>query len=138
MEYASPRPFDDAHLVTSEGGLDWVRGVEPCVGKIKDITVVEWMSAFRLFCHRAGETLQISRTSSRTTRRKASQFIYTNHHVGARLATNGVILCRCAIPFFEVEMIFELDGARGIRARVHLPLLVDEFVRVKLKVLSHA
>ena len=44
MEYASPRPVDDGHLVTSEGGLDWVRGVEPCVGKVKDIKVLEQLA----------------------------------------------------------------------------------------------
>ena len=78
------------------------------------------------------------RGQKRERRRNLCIPITTLVEYDARLATNGVILCRCGIPFFEVHMMFEFDGARGMRARIHLPSLVDEFVRVKLKALSHA
>ena len=47
---------------------------------------------------------------------------------GARLATNGVILCRCKIPFTEVRAIFALAGSHGMGARLHSPSLADELV----------
>ena len=40
MDYAEPRPFDDAHFVKPEGGIDWVRGVEPMSGGAKSIRII--------------------------------------------------------------------------------------------------
>ena len=48
--------------------------------------------------------------------------------MGARLASNGVILCRSKIPFTAIQAIFELDGARGMGPRIQSPSLVDEYV----------
>ena len=48
--------------------------------------------------------------------------------MGARLASNGVILCRSKIPFTTIQAIFELDGARGVGPRIQSPSLVDEYV----------
>ena len=48
--------------------------------------------------------------------------------MGARLASNGVILCRSKIPFAAIQAIFELDGARGMGPRIQSPSLVDEYV----------
>ena len=49
--------------------------------------------------------------------------------MGARLASNGVILCRGKIPYNAIQAIFELDGARGRGPRIQSPSLVDEYVR---------
>ena len=40
MDYAKPRPFDDAHFIKSEGGIDWVRGVELMSGGAKSLKVI--------------------------------------------------------------------------------------------------
>ena len=48
--------------------------------------------------------------------------------MGARLASNGVILCRDKIPFTATQAIFELDGTRGMGSRIQSPSLVDEYV----------
>ena len=48
--------------------------------------------------------------------------------MGARLASNGVILCREKIPCNAIQAIFELDGARGMGPRIQSPSLVDEYV----------
>ena len=48
--------------------------------------------------------------------------------MGARLASNGVVLCRSKIPFTAIQAIFELDGARGMGPRIQSPSLVDEYV----------
>ena len=48
--------------------------------------------------------------------------------MGARLASNGVILCREKIPYNAIQAIFELDGARGMGPRIQSPSLVDEYV----------
>ena len=48
--------------------------------------------------------------------------------MGARLASNGVILCRDRIPYNAIHAIFELDGARGMGPRIQSPSLVDEYV----------
>ena len=49
--------------------------------------------------------------------------------MGARLASNGVVLCRDKIPFTATQAIFELDGTRGMGSRIQSPSLVDEYVR---------
>ena len=54
--------------------------------------------------------------------------ITTLMEMGARLASNGVILCRSKIPFTAIQAIFELDGARGMGPRIQSPSLVDEYV----------
>ena len=48
--------------------------------------------------------------------------------MGARLASNGAILCREKIPYNAIQAIFELDGARGMGPRIQSPSLVDEYV----------
>ena len=48
--------------------------------------------------------------------------------MGARLASNGVILCRGKVPFTAIQAIFELDGSRGMGPRIQSPSLVDEYV----------
>ena len=48
--------------------------------------------------------------------------------MGARLASNGVILRRDKIPFAAIQAIFEIDGARGMGPRTQSPSLVDEYV----------
>ena len=54
--------------------------------------------------------------------------ITTLRDMGARLASNGVILCRGKIPFTAIQAIFELDGARGMGPRIQSPSWVDEYV----------
>ena len=54
--------------------------------------------------------------------------ITTLKELGARLASNGVILCRDKVPFAAVQAIFELDGTRGMGSRIQSPSLVDEYV----------
>ena len=48
--------------------------------------------------------------------------------LGARLATNGVILCRNKVPFSAIHAIFALSGARGMGERLQSPSLMDEYV----------
>ena len=48
--------------------------------------------------------------------------------MGARLASNGVILCREKVPYTAIQAIFELDGVRGMGPRIQPPSLVDEYV----------
>ena len=54
--------------------------------------------------------------------------ITTLKEMGARLASNGVILCRDKIPFTAIQAIFDLDGTRGMGSRIQSPSLVDEYV----------
>ena len=54
--------------------------------------------------------------------------ITTLMEMGARLASNGVILCRSKIPFTAIQAIFELAGTRGMGPRIQSPSLVDEYV----------
>ena len=37
LEYAAPRVFNDAHFISAEGGIDWVKGVPPREGGAKSI-----------------------------------------------------------------------------------------------------
>ena len=48
--------------------------------------------------------------------------------MGARLATNGVILCRDKVPYTAIHAIFELKGSREMGPRIQSPSLVDEYV----------
>ena len=54
--------------------------------------------------------------------------ITTLMEMGARLASNGVILCRSKIPFTAIQAMFELAGTRGMGPRIQSPSLVDEYV----------
>ena len=54
--------------------------------------------------------------------------ITTLKEMGARLASNGATLCRNKIPFTAIQVIFEVDGARGVGPRIQSPSLVDEYV----------
>ena len=53
--------------------------------------------------------------------------ITTLKEMGARLASNAVILCRDN-PFTAIQAIFELDGTHGMGPRTQSPSLVDEYV----------
>ena len=48
--------------------------------------------------------------------------------MGARLASNGVILCRDRVPHTAIHAIFELKGARDMGPRIQSPSLIDEYV----------
>ena len=48
--------------------------------------------------------------------------------MGARLGTNGVILCRDKVPHTAIHAIFELKGSREMGPRIQSPSLVDEYV----------
>ena len=45
MEYATPRPFNSAHFIISEGGIDWTRGRPPLSGKAHSLRVIEWLTS---------------------------------------------------------------------------------------------
>ena len=47
--------------------------------------------------------------------------------LGARLATNGVILCHSKVPFSAIHAMFAMSGARGMGERVQSPSLMDEY-----------
>ena len=44
LAYSEPRPFDDAHFIKAEGGIDWVKGVPPVDGAAKSLKVIEQLS----------------------------------------------------------------------------------------------
>ena len=48
--------------------------------------------------------------------------------MGARLASNGVILCCDKVPYTAIHAIFELKNAREMGPRIQSPSLVDEYV----------
>ena len=45
MEYATPRPFNSAHFIISEGGVDWTRGRPPLSGKARSLRVIESLAS---------------------------------------------------------------------------------------------
>ena len=53
--------------------------------------------------------------------------------MGARLASNGVILCRDKVPYTAIHAIFEQKGARDMGARIQSPSLIDEYACEKMQ-----
>ena len=45
MESATPRSFNSAHFIISEGGIDWTRGRPPLCGKARSLRVIEWLAS---------------------------------------------------------------------------------------------
>ena len=49
------------------------------------------------------------------------------HLLKTNTFVEGIILCRCTIPFTEIQAISMLSGSKGMGPRIHSPSLVDEF-----------